>query len=85
MVFVSFVLFLIEFIFVCMYGFVRIEILNSNIIYFPTLYRSIQRTRDSINSVSRQTRPQPWRRSFGRPGSVPPDVIAERKLQWRAR
>ncbi|GMY27670.1 E3 ubiquitin-protein ligase Topors isoform X1 [Fagus crenata] len=46
--------------------------------------RSIQRTRDRVNSVSRQTRPQPWRRSFGRPGSVPPDVIAERKLQWRA-
>ncbi|XP_012069386.1 E3 ubiquitin-protein ligase Topors isoform X2 [Jatropha curcas] len=31
-----------------------------------------------------RSRPLPWRRTFGRPGSVPSDVIAERKLQWRA-
>ncbi|KAG8636591.1 hypothetical protein MANES_15G015200v8 [Manihot esculenta] len=31
----------------------------------------------------RRSRPLPWRRTFGRPGS-PRDVIAERKLQWRA-
>ncbi|BBG93215.1 RING/U-box superfamily protein [Prunus dulcis] len=35
------------------------------------------------NSERRRSRPLPWRRSFGRPGSVTPDVIAERKLQWR--
>ncbi|XP_065863592.1 uncharacterized protein [Euphorbia lathyris] len=31
-----------------------------------------------------RSKPLPWRRTFGRPGSVPCDVIAERKLQWRA-
>ncbi|GLT41988.1 hypothetical protein SLA2020_160120 [Shorea laevis] len=46
--------------------------------------RIIQRTREELTSVSRRTRPLPWRRSFGRPGSVPSHVIAERKLQWRA-
>ncbi|KAK7853805.1 e3 ubiquitin-protein ligase topors [Quercus suber] len=46
--------------------------------------RSIRRIRNELNSLSWQPRSLPWRRSFGRPGSVPPDVIAERKLQWRA-
>ncbi|KAG8480935.1 hypothetical protein CXB51_025618 [Gossypium anomalum] len=44
----------------------------------------IERTRREINNVNRRTRPLPWRRSFGRPGTVSPHVIAERKLQWRA-
>ncbi|XP_059435121.1 uncharacterized protein LOC132168067 isoform X2 [Corylus avellana] len=46
--------------------------------------RIVQRTQDESNSIGRRTRPLPWRRSFGRPESMPPDVIAERKLQWRA-
>ncbi|TYI06944.1 hypothetical protein ES332_A10G193400v1 [Gossypium tomentosum] len=46
--------------------------------------RIIERTRREINDVNRRTRPLPWRRSFGRPGTVSPLVIAERKLQWRA-
>ncbi|XP_030924072.1 E3 ubiquitin-protein ligase Topors [Quercus lobata] len=46
--------------------------------------RSIRRIRNELNSLSWQPRSLPWRRSFGRPGSVPLDVIAERKLQWRA-
>ncbi|XWS14036.1 hypothetical protein CRYUN_Cryun36dG0089300 [Craigia yunnanensis] len=46
--------------------------------------RMIERTREEMNSVNRRTRPLPWRRSFGRSGTVPPHVIAERKLQWRA-
>ena len=37
------------------------------------------------SSSSRRSRPLPWRRSFGRPGSVPDHVILERKLRWRAR
>ncbi|WCJ23533.1 RING/U-box superfamily protein [Euphorbia peplus] len=37
----------------------------------------------SHRRVSR-SRQLPWRRTFGRPGSVSCDVIAERKLQWRA-
>ncbi|XP_048427760.1 E3 ubiquitin-protein ligase Topors isoform X1 [Pyrus x bretschneideri] len=36
------------------------------------------------SSERRRSRPMPWRRSFGRPGSVGPDTVAERKLQWRA-
>ncbi|KAG6726519.1 hypothetical protein I3842_02G084200 [Carya illinoinensis] len=46
--------------------------------------RIVRRTRDELYAVSRRTRPLPWQRSFGRPGSVPPDVIAERILKWRA-
>ncbi|GAV73149.1 zf-C3HC4_2 domain-containing protein [Cephalotus follicularis] len=42
--------------------------------------------RDESNSVRRRRwRPFPIRRSFGRPGSVPENVFAERILQWRAR
>ncbi|KAF3456176.1 hypothetical protein FNV43_RR00826 [Rhamnella rubrinervis] len=37
-----------------------------------------------INGVRSRTRPLPWRQSFGRPGTVGDDVIAERKLRWRA-
>lgn len=40
--------------------------------------------RIAINSSRRRTTPVPWRRSFGRVGSVGADVIAQRKLQWRA-
>ncbi|KAL4642843.1 hypothetical protein ACB092_02G049200 [Castanea dentata] len=46
--------------------------------------RSIRRIRNELNNLSWQPRSLPWRRSFGRPESVPLDVIAERKLQWRA-
>ncbi|KAM7258142.1 hypothetical protein ACFE04_013883 [Oxalis oulophora] len=38
----------------------------------------------NFNSRLSRSNPLPWRRQFGRPGSVPPQVIAERKLQWRA-
>ncbi|CAN8317223.1 unnamed protein product [Cochlearia groenlandica] len=44
--------------------------------------RIIQRSQNS--SSSSRSRPLPWRRSFGRPGSVPDHVILERKLRWRA-
>ncbi|KAF3456154.1 hypothetical protein FNV43_RR00804 [Rhamnella rubrinervis] len=40
--------------------------------------------RTVINGVRSRTRPLPWRRSFGRPGTVGDDVSAERKLRWRA-
>ncbi|XP_021290281.1 E3 ubiquitin-protein ligase Topors isoform X2 [Herrania umbratica] len=46
--------------------------------------RIIERTREEMNNVNWRTRPLPWRRSFGRPGTVPAHVIEERKLQWRA-
>ncbi|KAL4386943.1 hypothetical protein GQ457_09G023470 [Hibiscus cannabinus] len=46
--------------------------------------RVIERTRREINSVNRRSRPLPWRRSFGRAGTVSLHVIAERKIQWRA-
>ncbi|KAK9289205.1 hypothetical protein L1049_017679 [Liquidambar formosana] len=46
--------------------------------------RFFRSSRDELNSANSRTRPLPWRRSFGRPGSVPPDVVAERVLQWRA-
>ncbi|XP_039161763.1 E3 ubiquitin-protein ligase Topors isoform X3 [Eucalyptus grandis] len=46
--------------------------------------RTIRISRDELNGSTQQTRPDPWRRSFGRPGSVPADVVAARKLQWRA-
>ncbi|XP_034684994.1 E3 ubiquitin-protein ligase Topors isoform X1 [Vitis riparia] len=46
--------------------------------------RVIRRYWDESNSDGRRTRPLPWRRSFGRPGSLPSDVVAERILQWRA-
>lgn len=55
------------------------------VILLCTLFRIIERTREEMNSVNWRTRPLPWRRSFGRPGTVPPHVIEERKLQWRAR
>ncbi|KAL9302155.1 putative transcription factor C2H2 family [Arabidopsis thaliana] len=44
----------------------------------------IQRSRDVLENSSSRSRPLPWRRSFGRPGSVPDSVIFQRKLQWRA-
>ncbi|KAG2290770.1 hypothetical protein Bca52824_050374 [Brassica carinata] len=47
--------------------------------------RTIPRSTDVLeSSSSRRSRPLPWRRSFGRPGSVPDHVILERKLRWRA-
>ncbi|CAA7052042.1 unnamed protein product [Microthlaspi erraticum] len=47
--------------------------------------RIIPRSRDVLeSSSSRRSRPLPWRRSFGRPGEVPDDIIYERKLRWRA-
>ncbi|XVF28369.1 hypothetical protein REPUB_Repub15cG0023600 [Reevesia pubescens] len=45
--------------------------------------RIIERTREELNSVNWRKRPLPWRRSFGRPGTVPANVVAERKLHWR--
>nr|VDD15529.1 unnamed protein product [Brassica oleracea] len=46
---------------------------------------TIPRSMDVLeSSSSRRSRPLPWRRSFGRPGSVPDHVILERKLRWRA-
>ncbi|KAF3456179.1 hypothetical protein FNV43_RR00829 [Rhamnella rubrinervis] len=55
-------------------------VLTSNNLGFEERHR--QRT--AINGVRSRTRPLPWR-SFGRPGTVGDDVIAERKLRWRAR
>ncbi|XP_022138780.1 E3 ubiquitin-protein ligase Topors [Momordica charantia] len=48
--------------------------------------RLLQRARNELNRVRRSEIPLTWRRSFGRRGSepVPADVIAQRKLQWRA-
>ncbi|XP_059632693.1 uncharacterized protein LOC132275253 isoform X2 [Cornus florida] len=46
--------------------------------------RLIRRSREEFSTGSWRTRPCPRRRSFGRSGSVPPDVGAERVLQWRA-
>ncbi|CAH2058758.1 unnamed protein product [Thlaspi arvense] len=46
--------------------------------------RIIRRTRDDFENSSSRSRPLPWRRSFGRPGSVPDHIIFERKLRWRA-
>lgn len=47
--------------------------------------RVFERTRGEFNCFNQGTRRLPWRRSFGqRSGTVPPHVIAERKLQWRA-
>uniref|UniRef100_A0A2P2M2K0 RING-type E3 ubiquitin transferase n=1 Tax=Rhizophora mucronata TaxID=61149 RepID=A0A2P2M2K0_RHIMU len=45
--------------------------------------RTIQRSRRELNTDNRRSRPLPWRRTFGRPGSVPSHVIAGRKLRWR--
>lgn len=56
------------------FGFVGITISNLFVVY-----------RIAITSSRRRTTPVPWRRSFGRVGSVGADVIAQRKLQWRAR
>lgn len=50
-------------------------------IFFFFIYITIR----NVMNERRRSRPLPWRRSFGRPGSVAADVIAERKLQWRAR
>lgn len=48
--------------------------------------RFLERSRAETNIGDRRTRPLPWRRSFGRSGSsAPSDVVAERKLEWRAR
>ncbi|XP_057956860.1 uncharacterized protein LOC131150266 [Malania oleifera] len=44
----------------------------------------IRRWREESSCLNGRSRPLPWRRSFGRPGSVHPDVVAERALQWRA-
>ncbi|XP_022999966.1 E3 ubiquitin-protein ligase Topors isoform X1 [Cucurbita maxima] len=48
--------------------------------------RILQSTRNELSRDRRSERPLTWRRSFGRrgPESVPTDVIAWRKLQWRA-
>ncbi|KAM6565983.1 hypothetical protein CsatA_025111 [Cannabis sativa] len=40
--------------------------------------------RTVISSLRRRSSPLPWRRSFGRPGLVGSDVIAQRKLRWRS-
>ncbi|KAI4364420.1 hypothetical protein MLD38_020515 [Melastoma candidum] len=45
--------------------------------------RIVQISQDEVAGAGLRTRPLPWRRSFGRPGSVPSEVIAERKLRWR--
>ncbi|KAM5569048.1 hypothetical protein ABKV19_016525 [Rosa sericea] len=55
----------------------------------PPLNTNASRTRSGehpryVMNERRRSRPLPWRRSFGRPGSVAADVIAQRKLQWRA-
>ncbi|KAL5541812.1 hypothetical protein UlMin_009522 [Ulmus minor] len=52
----------------------------------PRRFRFLEenRQRTVINPERRRTRPLPFRRSFGRLGSVDASVIAERKLQWRA-
>ncbi|KAJ4722225.1 E3 ubiquitin-protein ligase Topors [Melia azedarach] len=47
-------------------------------------HRIIGRLRDESDGERCPTRPLPWRRSFGRQGSVPDEIVAERKLQWRA-
>ncbi|KAF7837855.1 E3 ubiquitin-protein ligase Topors isoform X2 [Senna tora] len=44
--------------------------------------RILHRTRVALDE--RRTRAMPWRRSFGQPGLASPDVIAQRKLEWRA-
>ncbi|XP_024003774.1 E3 ubiquitin-protein ligase Topors [Eutrema salsugineum] len=46
--------------------------------------RIIQRSGDVLGRSSSRSRPLPWRRSFGRLGSVPDHIIFERKLRWRA-
>ncbi|XP_050220349.1 uncharacterized protein LOC126670623 [Mercurialis annua] len=38
----------------------------------------------SMMTLTRRSRALPWRRTFGRPGSVPCSIVAERKLQWRS-
>ncbi|KAI4345456.1 hypothetical protein L6164_012580 [Bauhinia variegata] len=44
--------------------------------------RILARTRAALND--RRTRALPRRRSFGRPGLVSPEIMAHRKLEWRA-
>ncbi|CAK9329007.1 unnamed protein product [Citrullus colocynthis] len=46
----------------------------------------LQSTRNELNRERRSERSLTWRRSFGRrgPEPVPVDVVARRKLQWRA-
>ncbi|EOA28370.1 hypothetical protein CARUB_v10024575mg [Capsella rubella] len=46
--------------------------------------RIIPRSTHVLENSSSRSRPLPWRRSFGRPGSVPDSVIFQRKLQWRS-
>ncbi|XP_010517245.1 PREDICTED: E3 ubiquitin-protein ligase Topors [Camelina sativa] len=46
--------------------------------------RIIPRSRHVLEKSRSRSRPLPWRRSFGRPGSAPDSVIFHRKLQWRA-
>ncbi|CAN6551409.1 unnamed protein product [Malus baccata var. baccata] len=58
-------------------GFVKFAIPSSNFAILCII-------RHVRSSERRRSRPLPWRRSFGRPGSVGPDMVAERKLQWRA-
>lgn len=43
------------------------------------------RSRDEFIGGRQGARQLPWRRSFGRPGTVPDHAIANRKLQWRSR
>ncbi|KAK4265699.1 hypothetical protein QN277_026716 [Acacia crassicarpa] len=44
--------------------------------------RLLRRARVALDE--RRNRALPWRRSFGRPGHASPEVIAQRKLDWRA-
>ncbi|XP_050374675.1 uncharacterized protein LOC126792253 [Argentina anserina] len=50
----------------------------------PRSFRVHGANQRHVVNERRRSRPLPWRRSFGRPGSVAADVIAERKLHWRA-
>ena len=64
------------------FGFLRIEH-AIHCVFFVNMFRLIHRRR--VRLVERQDRALPWRRSFGRPGCVSHEVIAQRKLDWRAR
>lgn len=44
----------------------------------------IRRSRKEFNVLNGRTRPLRRRRSFGQARSVPPDIIRDRVLQWRA-
>ncbi|KAF8401528.1 hypothetical protein HHK36_012468 [Tetracentron sinense] len=54
------------------------------LIRIRTFLRVLRRSRHEGHGVSRRSRQLPWRRSFGRLGSVPSEIIAERVLRWRA-